>query len=63
MFGGIVLVGIVVGTLSSWIIETVTEDTEESLDETTAAVMELRDEVRQLRAAIEDQGIDPERRG
>ena len=61
MFGGIVLVGIVVGTLSSWIIETVTEDTEETLDETTAAVMELRDEVRQLRAAVEDQETAPDK--
>lgn len=62
MLGGIVLVGIIVGTLSSWIIETVTEDTEETLDETTAAVMELRDEVRQLRSAIEDHGIETDRR-
>lgn len=62
MFGGIVLVGIIVGTLSSWIVESVTEDTEESIDETTAAVVELRDEIRQLRAAIEDQGIDTEKR-
>jgi len=63
MLGGIVLVGIIVGTLGSWIIETVTKDTEESIDETTQAVMELRDEVRQLRASLNDHGIDTERRG
>lgn len=62
MLGGIVLVGIIVGTLGSWIIESVTRDTDESIDETTAAVVELRDEVRQLRAALEDQGIDTSKR-
>lgn len=62
MLGGIVLVGIIVGTLGSWIIESVTKDTDESIDETTAAVVELRDEVRQLRASLEERGIDTERR-
>lgn len=62
MFGGIVLLGIVVGTLSSWIVESVTEDTEEAIDETAASVMELRDEVRQLRSALEERGIDTDRR-
>lgn len=62
MLGGIVLVGIIVGTLGSWIIESVTRDTDESIDETTAAVVELRDEVRQLRAALEDRGIETDQR-
>ena len=62
MLGGVVLVGIIVGTLGSWIIQSVTEDTDEAIDETTDAVVELRDEVRQLRASLEAHGIDTERR-
>ncbi len=61
MLGGVVLVGIIVGTLGSWIIQSVTDDTDEAIDETTEAVIELRDEVRQLRSALEDQGIDTQR--
>ncbi|AVG24520.1 voltage-gated K+ channel [Pontimonas salivibrio] len=62
MLGGVVLVGIIVGTLGSWIIQSVSEDNEEAIDETTDAVIALRDEVRQLRAALEDQGVDTEKR-
>lgn len=61
MLGGVVLVGIIVGTLGSWIIQSVTDDTDEAIDETTDAVIALRDEVRQLRAALEDRGFDPDR--
>jgi voltage-gated potassium channel len=62
MLGGVVLVGIIVGTLGSWIIQSVSDDNEEAIDETTDAVIALRDEVRQLRAALEDQGVDTEKR-
>ena len=53
MVGGVVLVGIIVGTLSSWIVERVTVETEEVIDETLEAVAELRDEVRALRLELD----------
>lgn len=53
MVGGVVLLGIIVGTLSSWIVERVTVETEEVIDETLLAVSELRDEVRELRAELD----------
>ena len=62
MLGGVVLVGIIVGTLGSWIIQSVTDDTDEAIDETTEAVMQLKAEVAQLRASLEDHGVDTERR-
>lgn len=62
MLGGVVLVGIIVGTLGSWIIQSVSDDNEEATEETAEAVIALRDEVHQLRASLEDHGIDTEKR-
>lgn len=62
MLGGVVLVGIIVGTLGSWIIHSVSDDNESAIDETTEAVVALRDEVRQLRAAVEHRGSSSENR-
>ena len=62
MLGGIVLVGIIVGTLGSWIIEKVTDDNDDDVADTTVAVQELREEVRALRALVEDQSDERPRK-
>ena len=53
MAGGLVLVGIIVGTLSSWIVERVSADVEESVEDQLEEIRLLRDEVARLRESIE----------
>jgi voltage-gated potassium channel len=53
MIGGISLVGVVTATLASWIIQRVAEEDTASQAATVAHVEQLRDEVRQLREALE----------
>jgi voltage-gated potassium channel len=60
MLGGIVLVGVIVGSLGSWIVEKVSDDADAD-DDTSLAVYELRDEVRQLRALVEERTDSPDR--
>ncbi len=62
MLGGIVLVGVIVGSLGSWIIEKVSDDSDESDDQNTIEIHELRNEIQSLRAMVENQVDGPARR-
>lgn len=53
MVGGVVLVGVIVGTLSSWIVEKVSSDIEEIQDEQQRELQLLREEIHQLRESVE----------
>jgi voltage-gated potassium channel len=53
MVGGVVLVGVIVGTLSSWIVEKVSSDIEEIQDEQQRELHLLREEIHELREAFE----------
>jgi voltage-gated potassium channel len=53
MAGGVVLVGVIVGTLSSWIVEKVGEGVEERQEDQMATINLLRDDIRQLRESLD----------
>ena len=54
MIGGIALIGVVTATLASWIVERVSDDTQRKTHATEAQVEELRDEIRELKAMIQE---------
>lgn len=55
MVGGVVLVGVIVGTLSSWIVEKVGEDAEETQQEQQREMDILRGDIAALRKVLESQ--------
>jgi voltage-gated potassium channel len=58
MVGGVVLVGVIVGTLSSWIVERVSADIEEVQDEQQRQLELLREEIHELRASLDGRRSD-----
>jgi voltage-gated potassium channel len=62
MVGGVVLVGIIVGTLSSWIVEKISEDVEQAQQDQTEQLHLLRKEISDLRHAIEGDRGDQQRK-
>ena len=54
MIGGIALIGVVTATLASWIVERASDDTQRKTHATEAQVEELRDEIRELKAMIQE---------
>ena len=58
MIGGITLVGSVTATLASWIVQRVAEEDTAHQAATTAQINELREEIRQLTEAVNnDRGV------
>lgn len=53
MVGGVVLVGVIVGTLSSWIVEKVSEGAEEAQEEQQKEIDLLREDIAGLRKLLE----------
>lgn len=52
MAGGLVLVGIIVGTLSSWIVEKVSADVEETVEDQLEEIRQIRAELGELRSLL-----------
>jgi voltage-gated potassium channel len=61
MAGGVVLVGVIVGTLSSWIVEKVGEGVEERQEDQMATITLLRDDIRQLRESLDREAPDADK--
>ncbi len=61
MAGGVVLVGVIVGTLSSWIVEQVGEGVEERQEDQLATINLLRDDIRQLRDSLDAKTSNPDK--
>jgi voltage-gated potassium channel len=58
MVGGVVLVGVIVGTLSSWIVEKVGEGAEETQQEQQREIDILREDIAGLRQVLESQNTN-----
>jgi voltage-gated potassium channel len=56
MIGGVVLVGVIVGTLSSWIVEKISDDVEQATLDQAKQLQLLHEEIQHLRHAIEENG-------